>query len=145
MPLGDVAVVVDGRIVIPSLGVGADGASGLYLDAAHSERPPAALTRSGWRAGCKSLAPKEDAMKTIGLCLLVAGAVGCASSTELENKSRIHSLRADAAASARDYEVAAKEQDKARDLHAKAVEKAYKEGRATEVEVPADVPAVPTP
>ena len=84
-------------------------------------------------------------MRTLGLGLLVVGAIGCASSTELENKSRIHTLRADAAASARDYEVAAREQEKARDLHAKAVEKAYKEGRTLDVAVPSDVPATPTP
>lgn len=84
-------------------------------------------------------------MRTIGLGLLVAGAIGCASSTELEDKSRVHSLRADAAASARDYQVAAREQEKARELHAKAVNKAYKEGRTIDVTVPADVPATPTP
>ena len=84
-------------------------------------------------------------MKRFGLALLVLGFVGCASSTELENRSRIHTLRADAAASARDYQVAAREQEKARDLHAKAVEKAYKEGTTVGVAVPADVPASPSP
>jgi hypothetical protein len=84
-------------------------------------------------------------MKRIGLGLLIVGAIGCASSTELEDKSRVHTLRADAAASARDYQLAAREQDKARELHAKAVEKAYKEGRTIDVTVPADVPATPTP
>ncbi|HEX6838054.1 MAG TPA: hypothetical protein VF334_15860 [Polyangia bacterium] len=84
-------------------------------------------------------------MKRIGLGLLIVGAIGCASSTELEDKSRVHTLRADAAASARDYQLAAREQDKARELHAKAVNKAYKEGRAIDVAVPSDVPATPTP
>lgn len=84
-------------------------------------------------------------MKRIGLGLLIVGAIGCASSTELENKSRVHSLRADAAASGRDYQAAAREQEKARELHAKAVDKAYKEGRTIDVTVPADVPATPTP
>ena len=84
-------------------------------------------------------------MKRIGLGLLIVGAIGCASSTELEDKSRVHTLRADAAASARDYQLAAREQDKARELHAKAVNKAYKEGRTIDVAVPSDVPATPTP
>ncbi|HEX8950586.1 MAG TPA: hypothetical protein VF945_02020 [Polyangia bacterium] len=73
------------------------------------------------------------------------GAIGCASSTELENQARIHTLRADAAASTRDYSVAAEEKHEAQRLHAKAVEKAYKEGRTLDVAVPADVPASPTP
>ncbi len=84
-------------------------------------------------------------MKMMGLGLLALAAIGCASSTELEDKSRIHTLRADAAASSRDYQLAAREQEKARELHAKAVNKAYKEGRTLEVPVPSDVPATPVP
>jgi hypothetical protein len=84
-------------------------------------------------------------MKRIGLGLLVAGFFGCASSTELENQARVHTLRADAAASTRDYDTAAREKREAEDLHAKAVSKAYKEGRTVDVTVPADVPASPTP
>jgi hypothetical protein len=76
--------------------------------------------------------------------LLAMLSVGCASSTELENKARVHSLRADAAASARDYSVADKEQREAARLHEKAVKKAYNEGRR-DVVVPADVPAPVTP
>jgi len=84
-------------------------------------------------------------MRRIGLGLLVAGFFGCASSTELENKARVHTLRADAAASVRDYDTAAAEKHKAQELHAKAVQKAYKEGNTSVVEVPGDVPATPTP
>lgn len=81
----------------------------------------------------------------MGGCLLALGAAGCASSTQLENKSRIHQVRADAAAEARDYEVAAREEEKARELHEKAVKKAYKEGKAGQVLVPSDVPYPPPP
>lgn len=85
-------------------------------------------------------------MKRIGLGLiLAAGLVGCASSTELEEKSRVHSLRADAAAQSRDYQRAAHEQHEAAELHEKAVHKAYKEGRASEVVVPSAVPAPVNP
>ncbi|HEY2744211.1 MAG TPA: hypothetical protein VGL86_06300 [Polyangia bacterium] len=84
-------------------------------------------------------------MKRIGLALLVCGFFGCASSTELENKSRVHTMRADAAASVRDYDTASREKHEAEDLHAKAVKKSYKEGRTDDVEVPSDVPASPTP
>jgi len=87
----------------------------------------------------------EVAMKRIGLSLLVLGFFGCASSTELENKSRVHTMRADAAAQSRDYDTAAQEKHKAEELHAKAVKKAYKEGATNDVEVPSDVPASPTP
>jgi hypothetical protein len=76
--------------------------------------------------------------------LLAVVAVGCASSTELENQARVHSLRADAAARARDYDHAAKEEEEAQELHQKAVKRAYKEGRA-DVIVPADVPGPLTP
>lgn len=84
-------------------------------------------------------------MKTIGLAVIVAGAFGCASSTKLENEARVHTLRADAAASARDYATASDEQKEAERLHAKAVKKAYKEGRTEDVTVPSDVPALPNP
>ncbi len=84
-------------------------------------------------------------MKRIGLVVLVAGFVGCASSTELENQARVHTLRADAAAQVRDYDTASREKHEAEELHAKAVSKAYKEGRTVDVSVPADVPASPTP
>ncbi len=79
-------------------------------------------------------------MKRIGLGLIIVGLFGCASSTELEEKSRVHALRADAAAQARDYGRAAHEQEEAQELHEKAVKKAYKEGRAGEVVVPSAVP-----
>jgi hypothetical protein len=84
-------------------------------------------------------------MKRIGLGLVVAGLFGCASSTELENKSRVHTLRADAAASVRDYDTAAREKHEAEELHAKAVNKSYKEGRTSDVQVPSDVPVTPSP
>jgi hypothetical protein len=80
----------------------------------------------------------------VAVGLLALGAGACASSTELENQARIHTLRADAAASRRDYDVAAAEKHEAQKLHAKAVYKAYKEGRS-DVPVPADVPATPIP
>jgi hypothetical protein len=84
-------------------------------------------------------------MKRIGLGLVVAGFFGCASSTELENKARVHTLHADAAAQARDYDTAAREKHEAEELHAKAVKRAYKEGVTNDVTVPSDVPASPTP
>jgi hypothetical protein len=74
---------------------------------------------------------------------LAVGSVGCASSTELENEARIHTLRADAAAKDRDFGKAQKEQEKAQSLHTEAIEKAAKEGR-TDVTVPADVPTTQT-
>lgn len=81
----------------------------------------------------------------VGVSLLAVGTIGCADSVKLENQSREHTLRADAASRARDYELASREQSEAEKLHAKAVKKAYKEGRTDEVVVPADVPAPPTP
>ena len=72
-------------------------------------------------------------------------AIGCATSTQLENESRTHSLRADAAASTRDYNRAAKEKEEAQELHGKAVEKAAKEGRASDLVVPSDIPAPERP
>jgi len=84
-------------------------------------------------------------MRRIGLGLIVVGFFGCASSTELEDKARVHTLRADAAASVRDYDTAATEKHKAEELHAKAVKKAYKEGNTSVVAVPGDVPVSPTP
>jgi hypothetical protein len=77
--------------------------------------------------------------------LVIAGLVGCASSSELEEKSRVHSLKADAAAQQRNYAKAAKEQQEAQELHAKAVERAYKEGTANQLVVPSDLPAPPNP
>jgi hypothetical protein len=77
-----------------------------------------------------------------GLGLLAVA--GCATSAKLENEARVHSLRADAAARSRDYDVAAREQKEAERLHRKAQKRAYKEGR-TDVIIPADVPGPPTP
>jgi hypothetical protein len=84
-------------------------------------------------------------MRRIALGLLVAGLFGCASSSELENKSREHSLRADAAAQRRDYNAAAHEQQEARELHAKAVERAAKEGNTNQIPLPSDIPAPQQP
>lgn len=84
-------------------------------------------------------------MRRIALGLLLAGLFGCASSAELENQSRMHSLRADAAAQQRDYGAAAREQREAQDLHAKAVEKAAKEGNTNQIPLPSEIPASPTP
>jgi hypothetical protein len=78
----------------------------------------------------------------VGLGLLAFA--GCASSTQLENESRAHGLRADEAARQRQYDVAWREQQEAERLHHKAEKKAYKEGRS-DVVVPADVPAPVTP
>jgi hypothetical protein len=78
----------------------------------------------------------------LGMGLLAVA--GCASSTQIENESRVHSLRADEAARARQYDVAAREQVEAERLHEKAQKRAYKEGRS-DVVVPADVPAPSTP
>ncbi len=79
-------------------------------------------------------------MVAVGLLALA----GCASSTQIENEARVHSLRADAAARARQYDVAWREQQRAEELHLKAQRKAYKEGRS-DVVVPSDVPAPQTP
>jgi hypothetical protein len=95
--------------------------------------------------GLHDLRETEVAMRRIGLGLVVAAFFGCASSTELENESRVHTLRADQAAKARDYTTAANEQHKAQELHAKAVERSYKEGGTNQVVIPGDVPATPTP
>jgi len=84
-------------------------------------------------------------MRRIGLGLLLAGLFGCASSAELENQSRIHSLRADAAAQRRDYNAAAHEQHEAQQLHAKAVERAASEGNTNQIPLQSDVPASPAP
>jgi outer membrane murein-binding lipoprotein Lpp len=99
------------------------------------------------RVACGLQDPQETEvpMKRIGLGLVVAGFFGCASSTDLENKSRVHTMRADAAASVRDYNTAASEKQRAEELHAKAVKRAYKEGVTNEVTVPSDVPAPPNP
>jgi hypothetical protein len=83
-------------------------------------------------------------VRNVLLGFILCGTGACASSVELENQSRVHTLRADSAAQARDYRVAAREKEEAEDLHAKAMKKAYKEGR-TDVIVPADVAAPPTP
>jgi hypothetical protein len=61
---------------------------------------------------------------------------GCASSMQLEREAREHQLRAEASASARDYNRAAAEKREAERLHAKAVKKSYKEGNAASVEIP---------
>jgi hypothetical protein len=84
-------------------------------------------------------------LRRMGLGLLVVGFFGCASSAELENQSRMHSLRADAAAQRRDYGAAASEQHEARELHAKAVERAAKEGHTNQIPLESDVPAPPAP
>lgn len=78
----------------------------------------------------------------VGVGLLAVA--GCATSTQLENESRVHSLRADQFASLRQYDVASREQQEAERLHQKAEKKAYKEGRS-DVVVPAEVPAPVTP
>jgi hypothetical protein len=81
-------------------------------------------------------------LRVVAVSLLAVA--GCASSTSLENDARVHSLRADAAAQTRDYERAAHEKREAEWLHAKAVKRAYEEGRG-DVYVPADVPASAVP
>jgi hypothetical protein len=69
--------------------------------------------------------------------------VGCATSSQLEDQARVHSLRADAAARERNYELAAAEKHKSAELHEKAVKKAYREGNAGNVTVPSEVPTTP--
>jgi hypothetical protein len=71
--------------------------------------------------------------------------VGCATSSQLEDQSRVHGLRADAAARQHNYELAAAEKHKAADLHEQAVKKAYKEGNAGNVTVPSEVPPAQPP
>jgi hypothetical protein len=65
----------------------------------------------------------------VGASLLTFGAIGCADSVKLENEARVHTLRADEAARARNYDVASREQSEAERLHAKAVNKAYREAQ----------------
>ena len=74
---------------------------------------------------------------------LLAGfmALGCASSTELEDRARTHAYRSEQAAARGDYNLAAREKEKADDLHRDAVKKAYKQGETAGVQVPANVPA----
>jgi outer membrane murein-binding lipoprotein Lpp len=83
-------------------------------------------------------------MKRWMVGLGVLALAGCASSTKLENEARVHTLRADAAARTRQYDVAAREQQEADRLHQKAQKKAYKEGRS-DIVIPADVPVPATP
>lgn len=83
-------------------------------------------------------------VRNVLLGFILCGAGACASSVQLENQSRVHSMRADEAAQGRNYALAAHEKQEAQDLHEKAMKKAYKEGR-TDVIVPADVNGPPTP
>ena len=80
----------------------------------------------------------------VGVGLLVLGAAGCATSTQLERESRAHLNRADALASTRDYDRASQEKGEADRLHRKAVKKAYKEGNAASVAVPGAPVEVPS-
>lgn len=79
----------------------------------------------------------------MGVCLSLFAGFGCATSGQLEQKARIHDMRADAAASVRDYDRAADEKAEANRLHAKAVKKAYKEGLSSEVALPQAPSQVP--
>ena len=79
----------------------------------------------------------------IGMSFLAFGLAGCATSAQLEQKARIHDMRADAAASVRDYDRASLEKDEAARLHAKAVKKAYKEGVTNTVPLPPEPSVVP--
>jgi hypothetical protein len=84
----------------------------------------------------------------LGLALFALGAVGCATSAQIEKEARRHDLRADNAAHIRDYQTASAEKAEAERLHRKAVKKAYKEGVTDTVVVPvspSEVPHEPPP
>ena len=70
--------------------------------------------------------------------------MGCATSAKIEKEARVHDLRADAAASIRDYDRASAEKSEAERLHRKAIKRAYKEG-TTGVVVPSEPQVVPHP
>ena len=84
----------------------------------------------------------------MGLGLLAVGAVGCATSGQIEKEARLHDMKADNAAHMRDYMTAQNEKSEAERLHRKAVKKAYKEGVTDSVVVPvapSEVPHDPPP
>lgn len=64
------------------------------------------------------------------------GVGACATSQQLESKSRTHLAQANAAVSIGDYQRAANEKEKAAKYHRKAVEKAVGEGSTSTVIVP---------
>jgi len=64
----------------------------------------------------------------------------CATSSQIEDQARMHADRSEHAAARGDYELAAREKQKADSQHAKAVKRAYKQGQTAGVEVPANVP-----
>ena len=84
----------------------------------------------------------------LGLGVFGLTLAGCATSTQIEREARLHDMRADAAANIRDYDRASQEKAEAERLHAKAVKRAYKEGNAAGVVIPAtpsEVPHEPPP
>jgi hypothetical protein len=73
---------------------------------------------------------------------------GCASAAKLEQQAKLHDMRADAAASVRDYDKAAAEKAEAARLHAKAVKRSYEEGTTEQIVVPSapsETPHAPQP
>ncbi len=84
----------------------------------------------------------------MGLGLLAVGAVGCATSGQIEREAQIHDMKADNAAHIRDYLTAQNEKSEAERMHRKAVKKAFNEGVTDTVivpVVPSDVPHEPPP
>lgn len=81
----------------------------------------------------------------IAMGLLALAAAGCATSQELERKSRYHHAQAQAAADLGDYEEAEEQMEKARKYHAKAVDKAMDEGGQVVVPLPEPAPAPTVP
>lgn len=83
-------------------------------------------------------------MRQILIGVAAVTLVGCATSAKIEKEARVHDLRADAAASIRDYDRASQEKAEAERLHRKAIKRAYKEG-TTGVVVPSEPQVVPHP
>jgi len=83
-------------------------------------------------------------MRQILIAVAAVTFAGCATSAKIEKEARVHDLRADAAASIRDYDRASQEKSEAERLHRKAIKRAYKEG-TTGVVVPSEPEIVPHP
>jgi hypothetical protein len=81
-------------------------------------------------------------MRKVLIAVAAVALSACASSAKIEKEARLHDMRADAAASIRDYDRAAAEKSEANKLHQKAIKRAYKEGN-TGVIVPAEPQVVP--
>jgi hypothetical protein len=81
-------------------------------------------------------------MRHFLLAVAVGTLAGCATSAQIEKEARLHDMRADAASTIRDYDVAAAEKHEAQRLHQKALKRAYKEGNSGVV-IPSEPQTVP--